>query len=544
MYKHYPEELVQTVKRYRRSDYSDEALIADFMKTEQPPVNLDRDYHYERAIKVMTALFKPENQYLPIAFPDLRYYPWTLAVSAEYPYTFSDYWNLYLRDSYARNLIDSIAPTFSNLYDALFTSNRTLTHLIKDRHHAFFQPDGTPKPYGWINLHARSHVVGPDDEDKIRAVFGVPKLLLFIENMFIWPMLKDLLSRDPFQSPMLWGCEIMKGGWNRLRNVILHKSKGKFKSVLSTDWSQFDRRALFSIIDDVHSVWHTFYDWSGTYQPTSFYPNSSTDPERLENLWTWFTYNVKHYPIALPNRELYSWTRNGIASGYQETQLMDSWVNGIMILTCLSEIGVDIECPTFFVKLQGDDSLITFNEDYFHFYGEKFLSLIEIIADRRFNAKLSADKSSFKNSLDRVKVLGYYNLQGIPYRDDLDLLSHLLFPEKLQTRSQTASTCVGLALASMGCSRAFYDTCRDVYEHLTSLEPFVYFGNEMFKKMLYLGGYDVMDFFIEESKDSVPDFPSFDFCYRQSFILEHRDFASSERIWPTLPDSKNGFFFL
>lgn len=32
--------------------------------------------------------------------------------------------------------------------------------------------------------HARSHLVKADDEDKIRMVFGVPKLMIQIETMF------------------------------------------------------------------------------------------------------------------------------------------------------------------------------------------------------------------------------------------------------------------------------------------------------------------------------------------------------------------------
>jgi len=359
-------------------------------------------------------------------------------------------------------------------------------------------------------------------------------------------MLSDLLSRDPFQSPMLWGCEIMSGGWKRLRNAIIRKSHGRFKSVLSTDWSQFDRRALFSIIDDVHSTWHSFYDWSGTYQPTSFYPSATTNPDRLQNLWTWFTYNVKHYPISLPNGEVYSWTTNGIASGYQETQLLDSWVNGIMLLTCLSEIGVNIESDSFFVKVQGDDSIVTFNEDYFQFYGNRFLELVSIIAENRFNAKLSAEKSTFTNTLDGVKVLGYKNKDGIAYRDDLDLMSHLLFPERHQTRSQTASTAVGLALASMGCSKPFYNTCKMVYEYMTSFEETLMVDSMTFNKLLYTGGYSVLEYFFNKDDDlePIPEFPDFDFCYRQNFILELRSESQSQRLWPTRPDAKNGFYFL
>lgn len=543
MYKYYPTEVVDEAKSHRRSNVSDPALIEDFFKTDQPHVDLLRDAHYQKALKVMTKAFKPEKLYRPVAFPDLRYYPWNLPVSAEAPYTFSDAINAYLRDAELRGIIKSAVPSFHNLFDILFVENRNLVHLIKDRHSMFFEEDGTPRPYFWVNLHARAHVVGPYDEDKIRAVFGVPKLLLFVENMFIWPMQADLLNRDPKDSPMMWGCEIMRGGWKRLRNLILKKTKGKFKTILSADWSQFDRRALFAIIDDTHKIWHSFYRWDGYYQPTSFFPNAHTDPQRLQNLWDWFTHSVKYTPIALPDGRLFQWLENGIASGFQETQLLDSWVNGIMLLTCLSQAGVNIEHKKFFFKLQGDDSIFAFCEDYFRFYGKRFLKILSDIAMTRFNAKLSVDKSDLHDRLDDVYVLGFYNKQGIAYRHDADLLSHLLFPERSQSLEATAGSCLGLALMSMGCSRPFYDTCSDIYHFLKDafkIEPRL--DGTMSNKLKFLFGlYLDQD---ENIMDKFPEFPSFEQCFYQNFQLTSRTESQKQRTWPTDPFVKNGFYFL
>lgn len=537
MYKHHRPEVVDEVKAQRRSAMNNEALIEDFMKTEQPQIDLKRDIHYRKALSVMTKLFKPKELYKPVSFPDLRYYPWRLNVSAEAPYSNTAKWKSYTSRKMHSGDIETPATTYHNLFDEIFVQNRHHIHRIKDGDSAFFESDGTPKPYYWVHLHARAHVVGPNDEDKIRAVFGVPKLLLQAENMFIWPMQADLLNRDPINSPMFWGCEIMRGGWKRIRNLVNSKSRGKFKTILSADWSQFDRRALFSIIDDVHEIWESFYDWSGFYQPTNFYPNAWTDPTRLKRIWKWFTHNVKHYPIALPDGRVFEWTRNGVASGFQETQLLDSWINGIMLLTCLSETGVDIEHEHFFIKLQGDDSLVAFSENFFRIYGKKrYLDMLSQIAMRRFNAKLSSDKSDLHDSLDHVYVLGFYNNQGLAYRTDVDLLSHLLFPERNQSLSAAAASCVGIAMAAQGCSRPVYDTCKDAFEFITNeLKIEAKWSTSDKTAMQYISNIDLDD----EIK-----FPSFLSTWMQNFILTGRSESERQRSWPTDPKYTGGFYFM
>jgi hypothetical protein len=545
MFKFYPEHVVNEVRSHRRSDSTPEAVIADFERTEQPPVNVVKDYHYKRALKVVTKAFKPDEPYKPVAFPDLRYYPWNLPVSAEAPYSTSPAWKGYVAKKYSLGMIPSTAMTFNNLYDELFHINRQHIHRIKDGRYPFFERDGTPRPYYYTHLHARAHVVGPNDEDKIRAVFGVPKLLLFAENMFIWPMQADLQNRKPKDSPLLWGSEIMRGGWKQLRNLVINKTEGKFRTILSADWSQFDRRALFSIIDDVHTMWESFFDMSGTYQPTNYYPNASTQSERIHNLWRWMTYNVKHYPILLPDGRLVQWTRNGIASGYQQTQLLDSCVNAIMILTCLSKLGVNIESDRFFFKVQGDDSLIAFNESFYQIFGkERFLTLLSDEAALRFNAKLSVDKSDLHDSLDGVKVLGYFNKSGVAFRTDVDLLSHLLFPERDQNLAATAGSALGIAMAAQGCSQSVYNVCKDVFEFITqSMKVDPILSQSDIKKLRYLFGYEM------PSKEAIVAeeelyFPTFRQTFYQNFQLHERSDSERNRIWPTDPSRTGGFAFL
>jgi hypothetical protein len=548
MYKFIDQATIDEVKQQRRSNATPEALIEDFMKTDQPAFRIKRDHHYQNALKAATRLFRPATPYKPVAFPDLRYYPWTLNVSAEAPYSTQPRWAAYLAKKFSLSEIPNASATFRNLFDELFWINRMLVHKIKDGDKSFFESDGTPRPYYWVNLHARAHVVSPDDDDKIRAVFGVPKLLLFVENMFIWPMQADLLNREVHDSPMLWGCEIMKGGWKRLRSAINRKTDGLFNSVLSLDWSQFDRRALFEIIDDAHSIWKSFFDLSGSYQPTNFYPDAKTDPVRIERLWQWMTDQVKHSPILLPDGTMYQWTVNGIASGYMQTQILDSWVNIIMILTCLSELGIDINHKSFFIKVQGDDSICAFRERVLRTIGkDRFLLKLSRIALSRFNAILSEKKSSISDRLDGVSVLGYFNTQGIAWRTEVDLLSHLFFPERPQSLEATAGTAVGIALAAQGCSRPVYDVCRDIFVFITQeLGREAIISAHTHRDLLYQG-YVHIDLIRQEQFQGtikVKKFPEFLATWMQNFVLESRTETARQRTWPTDPERSGGFMFI
>jgi len=248
------------------------------------------------------------------------------------------------------------------------------------------------------------------------------------------------------------------------------------------------------------------------------------------------THNVKHLPVLTPTGDLFQWTRNGIASGFQQTQLLDSWVNGLMLLTCLSEIGIDISSKKFFFKLQGDDSLCCFSKTFYDLYGRKILSMIARIATRRFNAKLSEEKSDITTTLNGAYVLGYYNEHGIARRTDLDLLSHLAFPEHPQDAAATMASSIGIAMAAQGCSHQVWKVCNDVYTYLketVGLEPRWSMEDE--RKMTYLLGYE---------GELPTEFPSFLSTWMQNFTLETRDEGARQRTWPTDPERTGGFHFL
>jgi hypothetical protein len=524
----------RAIHGFRRSATDSRSGEVDFLKTDQPFHPLKRDRHYKRALLMTEKLFRPTRRLLPIAFPDLRYYPWSLSVSAEAPYLESKYWQQYVLQKQAEGDIEDNRITFHNLYNEIFHENRSHVHGIKYQQPPFWK-DGEPVPYEYTTLHSRSHLVKEDKPDKIRAVFGVPKLLLMVENMFIWNLQKEYLNEKKEKSPMLWGFETVRGGWNKL---IGRLTKTPFNTVLSADWSGFDHKALHSVIDDVHSTWRSWFDFDKGYEPsvsdTHDYSQSTTDEDKIQNLWDWMTNAIKHTPIKAESGNMYGWKHNGIASGFQQTQLLDSFVNCVYLLTCLSAAGINIMSTTFQALFQGDDSVTAFPE---HVQHDIFLSQLASEALSRFNAVLSTDKTTI-GSTDDVEVLSYKNKSGIATRDPAELLAHLLYPERPRDTAATASAAVGIAQAAMGSSRQVYETCLELFTFLTTQWKVI----PVYPEPDLVSTINPHKFFNWKPL-SVMEFPSFEQTFLQNFDLRKRTEADKQRLWPTKPTG-NGFHFL
>lgn len=557
----YSIEEIDAVLQNRRSDFSDEAVIRNFQLTEQPEHDIPFDEHTSIAIDLTRDMFKPTETLYPISYPDLRYYPWNLPTSAEAPWNLNDFkfvpfqteydwkderWDYFrnkiskffkprewLRYKQAIGLINDDTPSFHNLYNELFVYNRSLIHGIKYGSKQFWYPDGTPKTYYWNTLHARSHVVSKDEDDKIRAVFGAPKLLLMAENMFIWQMQRVYLNND--DGKLLWGREMMKGGWKKLTDEI--SKDGNPNTILSIDWSEFDRRLLFTIIDIVHEIWKSYFDFN-YYQSTSFYVRPKPkDPIHIERLWKWMCYSIKFNPILLPTGDLYQWTYNGFGSGYQSTQLMDTFADSVMILTCLSSLGINVKTDKFWIRIQGDDNLVAFFERMFELYGPHFLEMLAVSAKHYFNAKLNVKKSKISNSLNGMTVLGYFNRYGLPYRTDEDLLRHLFFPERDQDWTRLAASAMGLAMASCGCSIKFYNCCKQIWNELVvkrGVKP-------RFSALRWMERAGMIERAEALSKS---DFPDFKMLRAEVWSMPMREESAKQRLWPTRPGPAGRFYFL
>lgn len=292
-------------------------------------------------------------------------------------------------------------------------------------------------------------------------MFGVPKLLLQIETMLLWPYFNWL--RLGF-SPIAWGYEIFNAGFYKLSNKV---SSHCYKPLtfLAFDWSGFDKRAKFTIIDDVHLIWEEMMDYSNGYIPSINNPSSTIDPQRIKNLWRFMSLAVKHTPIRLPDGSEYKRVHSTIPSGLLQTQVLNSWINAIMILTCLSALGITVSEEILDILVLGDDSIVGLEE----FIGPKdwneFLNKFANEARLRFGAELNLDKSKISNSLNGLTFLGYEYSNALPKRDSLALLAQFLHPERSWDINKVASKAIGIAYASCGLDKRVYNVCKDVYEY-------------------------------------------------------------------------------
>lgn len=524
-----PEIAKQAIDGYYRSPTDETAAEENFLLTDQPYIDVPRDLHYHRALRVVEKMFRPSRRLLPIAFPDLRYYPWTLNTSAEAPYRESEQWYEYVKQKHREGKVDNDRLSFHNLYDELFQKNRVYIHQIKDGLKPFWNDDGSPEPYEFTYLHSRAHMVKSEQPPKIRAVFGVPKLLLMAENMFIWNLQKEYLNHRTNRGPLLWGYETFRGGWTHLVQRLCGK---QINSILSADWSGFDHYALHETIDDIHNIWRNWFDFNLGYEPSISdnhdYSHTETDEIRIQRLWDWMCFSIKHTPIKAESGNMYRWKFNGFASGFQQTQLLGSFINATYLLTCLSACGINIDSDHFQALFQGDDSITTFPErvDFV-----TFIPKVSNEAKRRFNANLSTDKTSYGSWFDGIEVLSYTYRGGFAVRDPANLLAHLMYPERPKRPDELAASCIGIAQASMGI-RCVYDACLDLFTFLVEelgIKP--YFPetdvNKPFKWW----------------EPTFRYFPTFDECLLQNFEVAFRDEAIKNRLWPNTPVG-NGFKFL
>nr|UDL14400.1 MAG: putative RNA-dependent RNA polymerase [Partitiviridae sp.] len=485
----------ETVKTgYRRSPWSSDSLSKDIEKlnsTEHPVI---KDEHYWKAINKVKCIFSPKEKLRPVHFADLRHYPWELSTNVGAPFNSSKSWNSFVKSKvnpdykvppefqekftdfrHKRDLfeeahkgmhLDALDERMSkhNLYTEVFMINRKHIHRIKNGETK--SPNGHDYRY-WNTAFARQHLVEADSPDKVRLVFGAPWLLLMAECMFIWPLVASLLHRGE-SSPMLWGYETLLGGWSRLY-AWTFRTCSAFLSVFLLDWSGFDRYARHTVLSDIHSyVMRSMFTFNNGYWPTQDYPESSAEPERLENLWNWMTNSILSTPLMLEDGTLIEFQHSGIYSGYLQTQLLDSMYNALMIFTILSKMGFDID--KVHIKIQGDDSLILMLYHIASLFAMSFLSMFKHYAQIYFGAIVSEQKSELLPSLENAEVLKYRNHAGMPYRDELALLAMLRFPERRSDLASLKARCIGIAYADCGVHPRVYQICEDIYMFLSQDE--------------------------------------------------------------------------
>ncbi|KAK9878755.1 hypothetical protein WA026_023735 [Henosepilachna vigintioctopunctata] len=157
---------------------------------------------------------------------------------------------------------------------------------------------------------------------------------------------------------------------------------------------------------------------------------------------------IKHTPDVLSNGEMYQRQHAGIASGFFQTQLLDSMYNCVILLTTLSSLGFNIK--SLALKVQGDDSLIGLKEIIPEPLFPKFLDMFASKAEYYFGAILNTKKSRMDSTLNGLPVLGFTNVNGIPIKPMHELLASLLCHERKSDENRLMAKTVGIAYAACG----------------------------------------------------------------------------------------------
>nr|WAY16578.1 putative RNA-dependent RNA polymerase [Rhizoctonia solani partitivirus 15] len=454
---------LQTVQRvlydYRRPHPTPEKAEEFFLRYDVNKHQILKDEHYWKALLIVTEWFRPRWKIHPVHFTDLRWYPWNKNTSAERPFTTEPFYKTYVQYWFKQNWLLDGKLSFRNLENHIWLRIRPMLHRIKRGLTVAIPP---------ITLHVKPALVF-DIVDKVRTVFGVSKLVIFIEAMFFWPLFSHYFTIC--KTPLLWNYESLNGGWHRL-NAEYRSRYTSFKPVFNLDWSEYDMHIYFDMWKDCFDSVSSYFCFCGCYCPTnpgvaqgSGYPKPRTKPEYIFNLWKWIWTAYTSMLCISPTGKVFKRLFAGMPSGIFCTQFWDSFYNCVMVVTILLSLGYEIH-PDHFLKVMGDDVLFGLLTMIPISEWAEFLDAFADEAKRRFNMKLSPSKCGASETIQGASVLSYSNNNGWPVRDPETLLAQLLNPKSLKdTFPRLMARAIGIYYASAG-SPKLRPICKHIYDEL------------------------------------------------------------------------------
>nr|QGA67324.1 RNA-dependent RNA polymerase [Rhizoctonia solani partitivirus 7] len=504
--------LTVVLLNYCRPAGNSEAIFENFNQ----PVTPVADVAPDRLESIMNLIFffLPIVPYMPINFPDLRFYKWSLVTSADYhAHNSTDmkeesarYWSHLKENDLLEERFDySINPRSKGFFfNSLLLRCRRIVHNIKytgwpippnekETQQSFFQ-----RMFYWSMMnptvmYVRSQI-SKLTKLKVRPVYNAPMLFLMLEAMLTLGLMAQCRKDD---NCILWGYETIRGGMQRLNEI-----SQEFNTFMGFDYSRFDQLAPFTVI---YHFWATFlpriirvdrgYQESTIYTKTQYdydfdkkYDNldassaefkafhSSLDSHYkrsvitfafvitniLKFVWWWYVMMVFITPDGYGFVRLLA----GVPSGIFMTQILDSFVNLFLFIDSLLEFGFtpdEIKCFRLFI--QGDDNLVFYLgnlERIFEFY-EWYPTYV----NERWHMDVSIEKSWITRLRSKIEVLGYTNLNGMPRRDMAKLVATLAYPERTVLEKNRypilMSRAIGIAYANAGADYQVHRLCEFAY---------------------------------------------------------------------------------
>jgi hypothetical protein len=448
----YDFEIDEITNGYTRYEVTEELVLQDFFNGDIAKHEVPKDDSYKFALEYTRKQFAPPQRCRPVHIFDVQHhYPMKNRPNAEPPFS--------TEKRFLSMIPPNTKPSTGNMKPIIFNYVRQWHHEIKEDR----QPDHNY--FFFMILHLKTALVASSEPPKVRSIFGVPKIHIIAQIMFLWPLFAHY-KRNSGSTPLLWGYETFNGGWMRLNHKFFCTNMQS--SFLMIDWKRFDKYSQFSVIQDLFTIIRSYLDFDNGYVPTQDYPDTQTDwtptkSHRLENLWNWTIKAFFGMPVVLPDGRVYTRKHAGIPSGLYATQYLDSLYNSVMLVTILHSLGI-VFTKEFLQMLMGDDSitklgLLIPKEEH-----QLFLASMQEKADYYFASIISMAKSKVSNTLNGTEVLSYTNHNGLPRRELIPLLAQFYHTRaRNPTPAKTMASAIGFAYASCGFSDRVLYVCKDIY---------------------------------------------------------------------------------
>jgi hypothetical protein len=461
------------VQTYCRPLGTTDATFSDFNKEqiEYPPIPTDI------ASKVMNLVieFMNAKKYLPLHYVDTFFTKMPLHTGTSY----------YYRHSYEHRTHAAFShpPLYAGkqtskgyMLNAFTEWARTVVHRIKEFGLPFSPEKLTPEQVETrlkrfflehaTMLFTRNHISQRDGTLKQRPVYAMDTLFLHLEAMVTFPL--HIMARS-VKSSLMYSLETIRGGCAYMDSLAQ-----SYKSYLCIDWSSFDQRMPWIIVDLFFTLYiPSLLVVSAAYQPTaeySEYPDLTTEKvyNRMFNIISFLRLWYYNCVFVTADGFAYARTLAGIASGMLNTQYLDSVCNLFLMIHSLLHFGAtESEIRELCIFVMGDDNVLLSNWDAPRLY--EFMTFFEHHALTRFGMVLSTQKSIFTTLRSKIEMLGYQIHFGQPKRSIPKLVAQVCYPEHGPIEKYMSARAVGAAWASAGQDEELYEFLKDVYH---TFEPY------------------------------------------------------------------------
>jgi hypothetical protein len=488
----YPRYLDYTVK-YARPLGTTDATFTDFNKEqkEYPPLSPSL---MSRILPLVTFLFNAQP-FLPLHWIDTFFTKMPLVTGTSYYYRHS--YDIRTHAAFSHpDMYKERTTSKGYFFNAFSEWSRTIVHRIKETGFPFPTENlSLSQKYEHLKtffiehstmLFTRNQISQRLGALKQRPVYAMDTLFLHLEAMVTFPL--HIMARST-KSCIMYSIETIRGG-----TAFMDIQAKKFRSYLCIDWSSFDQRMPWIIVE-------TFFTWflpsliviNCGYQATAeypTYPGLTTDTlfTRIFNIISFL--RLWYYNCVFTTADGYAYVRRfaGIASGMLNTQYLDSYCNLVLMIHGLLHFGCsDDEILQICFFVMGDDNVILTHWPLHRL--NPFLDWFEHHALTRFGMVLSRQKSIITAIRTRIEMLGYQINAGSPKRDIGKLVAQLCFPEHGPDPRYMSSRAIGMAYASAGQDLTFHRFCQDVYMTFKPYEPDFFTEADLLRRDRSLPGF-------------------------------------------------------